>query len=209
MSTAPLEHPNGSGPTGDQDSGEVVGVLLAAGAGRRAGGPKALRVDPGGTFWLLRSIAVLLDGGCAAVLVVLGCAAEQALAIIDDAESDRRVTVAVATDWESGMGASLRTGLVTVGARPWRAALVHLVDLPDVSVPVVRRVLDRAPADTGVLARATYGGRPGHPVLLGRDHLPSVVAELAGDRGAGDYLARHGFDGVECGDLATGRDRDE
>jgi hypothetical protein len=59
-----------------------------------------------------------------------------------------------------------------------------------------------------VLARATYGGRPGHPVLIGRDHLPSIVAGLGGDTGAKDYLAQHDADGVECGDLASGQDRD-
>ena len=52
-------------------------MLLAAGAGRRAGGPKALRIDSDGTSWLLRSIAVLRDGGCAAVVVVLGCEADR------------------------------------------------------------------------------------------------------------------------------------
>ena len=66
----------------DVTTGRVMGVLLAAGAGRRAGGPKALRVDGDGTSWLLRSIAVLRDGGCDAVIVVLGCEAESARGIL-------------------------------------------------------------------------------------------------------------------------------
>ena len=85
---------------------------------------------------------------------------------------------------------------------------MHLVDLPDVTAAVVSRLLEQAPAGTGVLTRATYSRRPGHPVLLGRDHIRSIMAELTEDRGAKEYLARHGADGVECGDLATGRDRD-
>ena len=47
------------------------GLLLAAGAGRRMGGPKALRVDADGTSWLVRSAGALLDGGCSGVTVVL------------------------------------------------------------------------------------------------------------------------------------------
>ena len=39
-----------------QPGGRILGVLLAAGAGRRAGGPTALRVDADGTSWLERSI---------------------------------------------------------------------------------------------------------------------------------------------------------
>ena len=107
------------------------------------------------------------------------------------------------------MGRSLRAGLLAVQQRPEPAVLVHLVDLPDVTVEVVRRLLQEAPPDASALARATYGGRPGHPVLIGRDHLPAVIDGLSGDSGARDYLAQHAADGVECGDLASGRDRDE
>ena len=91
---------------------------------------------------------------------------------------------------------------------PWRAVCVHLVDLPDVTAKVVSRVLEQAPADAGVLARATFGGRPGHPVLIGSSHLPAIIDGLTADRGAQDYLVRLGVVGVECSDLATGRDRD-
>ena len=66
---------------------------------------------------------------------------------------------------------------------------------------VVRRVL-AVGVRPDVLARATYDGRPGHPVLLGRDHWSGVIDEAAGDRGARSYLAGHDVDAVECGDLA-------
>lgn len=188
---------------------EVVGVLLAAGAGRRAGGPKALRVDPDGTSWLVRSVAVLLDGGCDHVVVVLGSgrAEAQAILIRADLPADvwARLTIVVAEDWAEGMGASLRTGLET--AADADAVLVHLVDLPDVDAAVVGRLV--ALAARSVLARATYHGAPGHPVLIGADHRAAVAAELTGDRGARDYLDRHLSHRVECGDLATGRDRDQ
>ncbi|MFD1150126.1 NTP transferase domain-containing protein, partial [Saccharothrix hoggarensis] len=49
----------------------VAGLLLAAGAGRRFGGPKAL-VAHGGVLWVDRVAAVLRDAGCAPVVVVLG-----------------------------------------------------------------------------------------------------------------------------------------
>ena len=189
----------------------VVGVLLAAGAGRRAGGPKAMRFDPDGTSWLLRSIAVLRGGGCAAVVVVLGCQADRARDLIAQSAPDPApaVTLVDAPDWGQGMGASLRTGLVAMQQQPGQAALVHLVDLPDVTSEVVSRLLQQAEVGTAALARATYGGRPGHPVLIGRDHLPAVIDGLSGDSGARDYLARHAAHGVECGDLASGRDRDD
>jgi CTP:molybdopterin cytidylyltransferase MocA len=190
--------------------GRIIGVLLAAGAGRRAGGPKALRVDADGTSWLLRSIAVLCDGGCDAVIVVLGCQAARAREVLvkSTLADDPMITVVDAPNWEQGMGSSLRTGLSAARSASWRAVLVHLVDLPDVTAEVVRRLIRQASRGTATLARVTYSGQPGHPVLIGRDHLESIMANLTGDSGAKGYLAHHGAHSVECGDLASGQDHD-
>jgi CTP:molybdopterin cytidylyltransferase MocA len=197
-------------PEADETADRITGVLLAAGAGRRAGGPKALRVDPDGTSWLLRSITVLRDGGCDAIVVVVGAEADRAKNVLarSGLAADPDVTVVDAPDWQQGMGSSLRRGLLAAQRDHVAAVLVHLVDLPDVTAEVVRRLLRTAPGGPAVLTRATYGGRPGHPVLIGRDHLPSIISGLGGDTGAKDYLAQHDADGVECGDLASGQDRD-
>lgn len=174
------------------------GLLLAAGAGSRMGRPKALVDD-----WLVRGIRALADGGCQAVTVVLGARAEQALPLLEGTGA----TAVVAADWESGMSASLRAGLAAAEGTDADAVVVTLVDLPDVGPDVVRRLLDPAP-DAGTLRRATYDGRPGHPVVLGRDHWAGVAAETGGDRGARGYLATHDVQAVECADLASGRDVD-
>jgi CTP:molybdopterin cytidylyltransferase MocA len=105
------------------------------------------------------------------------------------------------------MGASLRVGLTALAGRDADAALVTLVDLPDVGAEVVRRVVEQGSGD-GTLLRATYAGRPGHPVLIGRDHWAGVAATARGDEGARSYLATHEPVACECGDLATGRDVD-
>lgn len=166
------------------------------------GRPKALMHDDDGTSWLRRSVAALHDGGCANVVVVLGAMAQEARPLLDGVEVD----VVVAGEWETGMSASLRSGLRSL-ATPADAALVSLVDLPDVDAAVVRRVLALA-TRPDVLARATYAGRPGHPVLLGRDHWPGVIEGATGDEGAKGYLAGHHPTLVECGDLAGGLDVD-
>jgi len=183
----------------------IHGVLLAAGAGSRMGMPKALVRDPEGESWLARATAVLLDGGCAAVTVVLGAAADEARHLVPDGVD--AVDVVVAEDWETGMAASLRGGLAAADRTSATAALIHLVDLPDVTAEVVRRVLAHG-GHPGELARATYDRRPGHPVLIGRDHWPQLVAAVTGDEGARTYLADHATILVECGDLASGQDVD-
>ena len=181
----------------------LQGLLLAAGSGSRMGTPKALVVGQDGAPWLSHGVASLLGGGCDGVTVVLGAAAEDAVTLVPSGP----VTTVVAADWADGMSASLRAGLQALTATDAQAAVVTLVDLPDVGSDVVRRVLDLG-IDAGVLARATYGGRPGHPVLLGRDHWAGVVDTATGDAGARDYLAQHMVFEVECGDLATGADVD-
>lgn len=177
------------------------GLLLAAGAGRRMGMPKALKRDPDGTSWLARSAAVLLDGGCDGVTVVLGaCGGRSAVDLTG-------VRYVLCPDWAQGIGASLAFGLRELTTADADAALVHLVDLPDVSALVAQRLL-RPTVRHGSLRRAVYDGVVGHPVLIGRKHWEPLADQLAGDRGANAYLRRHGADEVECSDLATGLDVD-
>lgn len=179
----------------------TVGLLLAAGAGSRMGQPKALVHDPDGTSWLLRSLEVLRAAGCERHVVVLGAAADEARPLVPE-WSD----VVVADDWEQGMSASLGAGLSALTGDD-ELAVVMLVDLPDVGPDACHRVLATATGPS-TLARASYDGRPGHPVLLGRDHWAPVATSVVGDAGARDYLRTHGCRLVECGDLASGRDVD-
>ena len=178
----------------------VVGVLLAAGSGERFGGPKALARDDDGTSWLLRSVQALRP--CVELVVVLGAEAERAAALLPMSVSRIR-----ADDWAEGMGASLRAALTALASTDHDAALVSLVDLPDVDAAVVARLVGSA-GGRDDLARAAYDGVAGHPVLIGRDHWAGVIEGATGDRGARDYLAAHDTRLVECGDLATGADVD-
>ena len=135
--------------------------------------------------------------------VVLGAEVPRAASLLVDLD----VAIAVADDWAEGMGASLRTGLRSLVGSDEDGAVVSLVDLPDLVPEVVARVIDAA-SGPAALARATYAGRPGHPVLLGRDHWPGVIESAVGDQGARAYLADRDVTLVECGDLATGNDVD-
>lgn len=179
----------------------VQGLLLAAGAGRRMGMPKALKRDPDGTSWLARSVGVLDEGGCTAVSVVLGASGPAGEVSLP------RTDYVHCPAWEEGIGASLACGLRHLATTDADAALVHLVDLPDVGAVVAQRILGDT-VERGSLRRAVYDGVVGHPALIGRDHWAPLVAELAGDRGAGAYLRRHSAQEIDCSDLATGVDVD-
>jgi len=180
---------------------EVAGLLLAAGAGRRFGMPKAL-VEVDGEPMVRRALRTLAGGGCAPLRVVLGARAEDARALLPDPS----ISV-YAEDWATGMGASLRAGLKAVAELDADAVLVHLVDLPWVGPDVLARIREAATPD--VVARAAYDGVPGHPVLLGRRWWAEIADGAGGDRGARDWLAtREDLRLIECGDLGSGRDVD-
>ena len=180
----------------------TIGLVLAAGSGRRYGGPKAL-AERDGVTWVEHAVRALADGGCDQVLVTVGARAEEVSSVLPSGVLTVRVP-----DHLTGMGASLRAGLAAAADLGAVRVVVMLVDLPDVGARVVERVLAQVPSDAGVLARAAYDGRPGHPVVIGSEHYAGIAELAAGDAGARSYLARHDVTLVECGDLASGEDVD-
>jgi len=173
----------------------LTGIVLAAGAGSRMGKPKAMLSSADGRPWLETAIALLRTAGCDPVLAVLGAA------IIDVPAG---VVAVIASDWELGLSASLCAGL---NASSGDAVLVSLVDLPDLPLEALLRV-SCEPIGTTTLRQAVYEGRPGHPVLIGRDHWAGVTASISGDRGAREFLVANGVQKIECGDLFDGHDID-
>jgi CTP:molybdopterin cytidylyltransferase MocA len=174
----------------------VAGILLAAGAGRRLGQPKAL-VDLGGRPLADRGVALLREGGAAPVIVVTGAAAVNLTGVITVHNPH----------WSTGMGSSLAAGLATVPDE-CAAAVVALVDQPLVGAAAVRLIA--AYQGGASVAVAAYGGQPRNPVLLGREHWAEVTALAAGDAGARAFLrARPDLVTlVECGDTGSPDDID-
>ncbi|MGV8970618.1 MAG: nucleotidyltransferase family protein [Microbacteriaceae bacterium] len=195
----------------------ITGVVLAAGAGSRFGMPKALAITGDGVPWIERATSTLLDAGCHRVVVVLGAAAQTASTLVP---RDSRITTVLFENWSAGMAGSVRAGLAAASGD---AVVVTLVDVPDLPVEVVRRVLDAGAAagtdSTGgtdgvsdALLQAVFNGRPGHPVVIGKNHWGVLTKWLEtavdSDSGARRYLSSHGVTEVECGDLSSGDDID-
>ncbi|MDA0565369.1 nucleotidyltransferase family protein [Streptomonospora sp. S1-112] len=183
--------------TNGTDGTSIAGLLLAAGEGSRLGRPKAL-IKVAGERLVDRGVRLLRDAGCAPVYVVTGAAEVEV----------EHATPVHNPDWDSGMGSSLRTGL---DAMPEEvdAVVVALADQPLVTTAAVRRLLD-AYGDGARAAAATYSGNLRNPVLLGREHWPSVHALAEGDVGARPFLRAysHLVTTVPCDDVASPDDID-
>ncbi|MFN8035951.1 MAG: nucleotidyltransferase family protein [Acidimicrobiia bacterium] len=176
-------------------------AILAAGRGERLGAdsPKPL-VTVNGRPMVAIAVDAATASGLAPVLAVLG---HEAGAVRGAVPSG--VEVVVAPDWELGISASLRAALDALEARPEvDAVCVGLADQPRVGPGSYRR-LAAARAEGATLAVATYGGRRGNPVLLGRE-IWVEARRLGGDVGARALFRTHAVVEVECGD--TGRPDD-
>ncbi|MBA8814951.1 CTP:molybdopterin cytidylyltransferase MocA [Microbacterium halimionae] len=179
----------------------IYGAVLAAGAGTRFGGPKALARSSDGSPWIVNVVTSLVDGGCGSVGVMLGARRDDARPLVPSVA--RAVDV---PDWAAGLSASVRAALEAAEAMGADALMICPVDTPDVPATAVARIAAGAKASS--LAQAVYRGHPGHPVLIGRDHWSSVKETLSGDTGAGVYLREHDAQQLECGDLWSGLDID-
>ncbi|GAA2055573.1 nucleotidyltransferase family protein [Catenulispora yoronensis] len=172
----------------------VVGVVLAAGEGKRFGGAKAVARFRGERL-VDRAVATLVAGGCDRVLVVVGAL---------DVGAVRHAVLVLNSEWRSGMGSSLRAGLEAAGDAG--AVVVALVDQPLIGADAVRRLID-AWLDGAPIAVAVYEGQRAHPVLFGSEAVADLLPTLTGDAGARAFLAaRPDVVPVDC--TGTGRPDD-
>ncbi|AGF72978.1 nucleotidyltransferase family protein [Corynebacterium halotolerans] len=195
----------------------VVGVLLAAGAGRRLGlGPKALLTLAGAPDdgpQVVRMVNALWRGGCDEVVVVVGADGAHVRRVLGPG----RHRVVVNEAWETGMGSSFRAGVDAADdlltGRPDGSVMVALADQPDVDAGVVSYL--RAVASQ---RRVTAAGFPdphgrlirGHPIVFPVAMAREAAATAEGDAGGRAWLRAHPtlVEVVDTGHLATGRDVD-
>lgn len=172
-----------------------AGLILAAGEGKRFGEQPKLLADLGGRPLLEHAIgAQCAVEGVERIVVVLGAHADELLACVNF----MRAEAVIFDEWREGMGGSLRRGAQALEGAA--RVIVTLGDQPLVSPAVIDRFLDAPPG-----TRATYEGRPGHPVVIGPQQL-RAVRQLRGDHGARELLGD--APAIECGQLCSGRDVD-
>ena len=179
----------------------VIGLLLAAGGGRRFGGPKAPYVHHGERL-VDRGVRLLREAGCQEVVVVLGAWVGE----VADA------TVVVNSEWESGQASSLLKGLgsLPVGAE---RVCVLLVDQIGMTSEVISRVID---SPEGMVA-AGFGDLFSPPLAFTRDHFIPLMTDLRqalsdgkrSDSGARHYFQEAGGLILQVDDLALLEDLDE
>jgi molybdenum cofactor cytidylyltransferase len=163
----------------------VCAVVLAAGEGRRMGGPKAL-ARLGAESFATAALLAFARPDVAHRVLVLGAAAER---IAGDTALPANTAVVVNRRWQEGMLTSVVSGLDAAQALDVEAVLLHPVDNPLVAPETVDAVI-RALAAGARIAVPSHGGRRGHPAGFAREAWPALRAATA-DGGARSVLAAH------------------
>ena len=146
----------------------TVGIVLAAGASRRMGTPKALLEGADGFPLAVLQTQTLRVGGCDPTAVVLGAAVETIRRQLPE-----DLLVVENPRWAQGRATSLQAGL-----RAFPAAdgfLFMPVDAVGVRIGTIRAILAAAQADPTPLWRPVHRGAKGNllwiPQAAGRDLL--------------------------------------
>jgi CTP:molybdopterin cytidylyltransferase MocA len=177
----------------------IGGLVLAAGASRRFGSVKQLARLDGRP--LLEHVLLAMSGASLdRVVVVVGAHADE---VVEGVPLHGAEPV-VCAGWAEGLAASVRAGVAALDGCD--AVAVVLGDQPRVTAAAVARVVSQRGRDE-LAVRATYGGVPGHPVLLERTLL-ARVGELQGDAGARDLLHGVPLREVACDGLGSPDDVD-
>jgi molybdenum cofactor cytidylyltransferase len=151
----------------------MFAVVPAAGSATRFGSQKLL-ADVDGEPLLCRTIASLVDGGAARVVVVLGPAAADVRAILTGS-SFPTVDCVTNPDPSRGMFSSIQTGLASANGDP---ILILPGDMPFVRSATVAAVA-AACAVSGHVVSPRYRERRGHPIAVPQSLRAVILAAPA------------------------------
>lgn len=150
----------------------AAGLLLAAGASRRMGTPKAL-LPFGDTTVIERGVQNFKKAGVQHVVVVLGFWEKEIRRACPDLFSGK-VVAALNPQPELGMLSSVQCGLRAAAKLRVEAVLLALLDQPFVPPFVYRQTLKGCHKKP--ISIPQYNGRSGHPIALSMRLAEEVLA---------------------------------
>ncbi len=171
----------------------AAAVILAAGEGRRMGGPNKLVAEIAGVSLIRRvTEAALASRALRPVIVVTGHRRAAILTALDGLAIAEVYNPAHA----SGLSTSLKAGIAALPATA-DGALILLGDMPFVDSATIDRIIAAFEA-SGRLAivAPVHAGRRGNPVLWPRRFFSALMA-IEGDKGARDLIAAHAAEVIE------------
>lgn len=158
---------------------QLAALVLAAGGSSRLGTPKQLLLFRGQSL-LRRTAESALSVACNPVVVVLGAHADQMMPELNQLS----VIPVVNSEWQRGIGSSIRHGIEKIAASAdVEACMILLCDQPLLTAQSLLQLIQAFQASDKAICAASYGGTVGPPVIASRPFFPALMA-LPDDQGA-------------------------
>jgi len=169
---------------------KVAALVLAAGQGRRMGGPNKLLARVGGKPLVRIAAEAAIASKANTLTVVTGHRAEDVRAALQGLKVD----FVHNPDHMQGLSTSLRAGIESMPADV-DGAIVLLADMPGIDAAAIDRLIGAFKPDEGVLVVVpTFKGKRGNPVVWSARFFPALTA-VQGDTG-GRHLIGENPDAV-------------
>jgi molybdenum cofactor cytidylyltransferase len=171
-------------------------VVPAAGKSTRMGRPK-LSLPLGDRTVIEHVIGALRDGGVEHILVVVGRHVPELVPLAERAGAHVLLLPEETADMRATVEHGLRWLEEHFQPRPEDAWLLVPADHPTLDAAVVEKLLEaRRSNPAKSITIPTFGGRRGHPALIGWRHVEAIQQLPAGE-GLNVYLRRHAAQALE------------
>lgn len=169
----------------------VAGIILAAGASRRMGMPKALAKIGGATF-LERVASALAKGGIGETVLVLG--ADEGVIVPEIGWFGG--TIVINGAWREGQASSVAAGVGALDPSKIAGALIAPVDHPLVTADLIAQLLAAFRSAPEKIILPVCRGRRGHPVVF-PSRLFGELVNAPRDEGIRHVVRSHPADILE------------
>lgn len=147
----------------------ICAMVLAAGLSRRMGVQKLL-LPFGGKTVIAHIVDQIIESTVDETYVVVGHEGER----VSRELSDRRISIVVNSEYESGMLSSVRCGLIAL-PQECRAVLVALGDQPSLTTKLLDQMVRSFKETEKKILVPIHNGRRGHPLLFSLGYRDEIM----------------------------------
>lgn len=156
----------------DKEKVKSVAVILAAGSSSRMGQSKQL-LKIGGESLIRKTIKTVIDSGVDQVIVVLGSNQQTHQKEI----ADLSIQVIHNSNWEKGMGSSIKRGVQFVNNHfpLCGSVLITVCDQPLLTSDHLKKMTQVSQTEKNSIVASFYSGSPGVPALFDRSMFEKLL----------------------------------